>query len=269
VESFTVAATGALTEVSLLFLGTGSSFPADIHASADGRYLYVAVWGPPSFLDVLTVGRGCHLHLASSLEQAQARYYSITLLGTTGLLAVDNANSKLDLYRITNGTQLTLVSSTPSQLTGPDGAATATIGGQEYVFNGLATVNGPGEVEAHTVNRQGMLGYVPGSPAEDLHSSAGPYVLFDQSHQQVIESEEGGETLGVYGECGGALTFLSQAVLPQGFGPTVMTELGATLYMVANGADAVYSCTIGVGALTCALAATLPSHSLPEGINVL
>jgi len=58
-ESFTVdPVTGALAEVSMLIVGTGSSFPTDIHASADGTQVYVTLWGPPSFLDVLTVGSG-------------------------------------------------------------------------------------------------------------------------------------------------------------------------------------------------------------------
>jgi 6-phosphogluconolactonase (cycloisomerase 2 family) len=268
VESFAVATTGALTEVSMLFIGTGSSFPADIHASPDGRYVYVAVWGPPSFLDVLTVGSGCHLTLASSLKQATARYYSIALLGTPGLLAVDNANNKLDVYRITNGTHLTLVSSTPSQLASPEGAAAGALGHQEYVFNGLTT-GGPGEVEAHTVNGQGEVGPVPGSPAEDPNSRNGPYVFYDASHQQVIESEEDDDTLGVYGAQAGAQTLLSQATLPEGYGPTAMTEVGATLYVVANFDDVVDSCAIGAGVLTCALAGTLPYHALPEGIDGL
>jgi hypothetical protein len=43
------------------------------------------------------------------------------LLGHTGLLAVDSAGNRLDVYRITHGTRLTPVSATPSQLPAPAG----------------------------------------------------------------------------------------------------------------------------------------------------
>jgi hypothetical protein len=198
VESFAIApTTGALREVSSLVLPwtEETTIGGNVLAAPDGQEVYVSVPGQfadfPSFLDVLTVSPRCGLTLASSLEQPGVSYVSIALLGSAGLLAVDNARSTLEVYRITNGTQLTLASVTHSQLLHPSGAAAGQLGGQTYTFNGLTT-GGPGKVEAHTINGQALLGPVPGSPAEDPKSFNGASVFFDPTHQEVIEGETDG-----------------------------------------------------------------------------
>jgi len=269
VESFAAAATGALTEVSSILVGDHSTtFPGDIHVSADGHEVYLAVWGPPSYLDVLTVGSGCTLSLASTLENASAAYYAIALVNSGQLMAVDTQNSKIDIYKITNGTQLSLLTSTASQLASPDGAAAAVIGARSYVLNGMATA-GPGEAEAHTINAQGVLGAVPGSPQTDPNSIDSASVFYDASHHQLIAGEMFSGSLGIYGAKAGAFAFLNQVVLPGRTGPTAMSELGSELYVLSTTGFVVDACVVASGSLTCALAAKLPFGGVPKGIGVL
>jgi|GEM_PF-493741 polyvinyl alcohol dehydrogenase (cytochrome) len=270
VESFAVnSSTGALTEVSIITVGDGSTyFPGDIHVSADGKYLYLAAWGTPSYLDVLTIGSGCSLTLASSLAVPNKLYFSIALVSSSQLMAIDNQNGRIDIYSISGGTTLKLLSSNPSQLTSPDGAGAAIIGTRTYIFNGIGT-SGTGGVEVHTINAQGALGSVPGSPQMDPSSYDGAHVFFDRSHDQVIASEQYSNTLGIYGARGHAFAFLGQGALPAGRGiPTAMTELGSTLYVVTI-FGSVDACTVGSGSLSCSLAATLLPYTMANGIGAL
>jgi hypothetical protein len=171
-------------------------------------------------------------------------YYTITLVGHDGLLGVNTTGNTLDLYRISNGTQLTLVSSTPSQVHGPLSAASGQVGQQTLVFNGINATRGSSEAEAHTVDEQGTLGDVPGSPAVDGNATGGAWVWFDPAHQQVIESEQYSGTLGIYGAQGGALALLSQAPV-MGNGPGPMTQLGSVLFVDSSGVNA---CALQQGA---------------------
>jgi hypothetical protein len=289
VESFTVNhSTGALTKVTIMRAGQmGNYYPGDIHVSTDGNYVYVAISNAleelSSFLDVFTVGSDCSLSLASSLYSATANYVSIALLGATQLMAVDNWNGAIDIYQITNGIQLTLRTSTLSQLPGPSGAAAMPISSNSLVFNGINR-RSPSQLEAHTVSSQGTLGNVRGSPQTDLQGSDGAYVFFDQSHQHVIESEGDSHTLGVYGlsqekrkESGGyQLAFLGQAKLPGAhfLAPAAMTELSSELFVVVAGyysgyRGAVDACAIASGSLTCPFTMVLPNFTTPNGIGVL
>jgi hypothetical protein len=105
VESFSVAATGALTSVSVITVGFNDS-PGSILASADGKEVYVAAgFAPPnpSLLDVFTASTNCSLTLASSLEAPQKSYASLALVGSSQLMAIDYANSTIDMDQITKG----------------------------------------------------------------------------------------------------------------------------------------------------------------------
>jgi hypothetical protein len=270
VESFSVAANGSLSLVSTITVGTLLGTADDIHVSADGRYVYVALWNSlgPSYLDVFTVGSGCSLTLASTTQRANAVYYSIALISSTQLMAIDFLNSRIDIYQITNGTRLSLLTSTQSQLLGPSGAAAAQIGTRTYIFNGISTLL-PGEAEAHTVNSQGILGLVPGSPQIDIKSLDGAYVFFDRSHQQLIESEQLSNSLGVYGLRLGLFALLGHTALPGGNVPVALTELGSELFVINALSGIVDACAIGTGSLKCVWAATLSIFELPDGIGVL
>jgi hypothetical protein len=267
VESFTVnRTTGVLTEVSIIRLPGTYTMAGDIHAAADGHEVYVATFpvllGHYS-LDVLTVAPGCALKLATSVLPAHG-YYTLALVGRDGLLGVATEYDRLDLYRISHGTQLTLVSSTPSQVLLPMGAAVGQVGGKTDTFNGIGTT-GTSEVEAHTVSGQGVLGDVPGSPAVDSQGTWGAWVWFDPLHQQVLESESGSNTLGFYGAKGGALTLLGRAPVVGG-GPELMIQLGRLLFVENGWLDV---CLLRLGAATCHLAGTLPGGAAGWGLGVL
>jgi len=276
-DSFQVAADGTLTLVSAIKVANNSdSYAGDVHVSADGKYVYVA---DPPVLDIgsslivsLTVGSGCVLTLAGHVASGiQETYSAIALLDTKGLVAVDNMHSVIDVYQITNGTKLSLVSSTPSQLSRPNGI-TATMTGPlgPMVFNG--SIFSGGAVEAHTINGQGVLGSVPGSPAMDPNPSGnGAYVIYDAARRQVIESEVQSNTLGVYGAQNHQLAFLSQAAVPGSDEPTALAILGSELYVNEVMGGPIVSCAIGIGTLTnCQIAATLPTNTgHPEGIGVI
>jgi hypothetical protein len=267
VESFQVnPATGALTAVSIVPLPGNEGNAGDVHVSADGRFVYVASWAQISgvfSLDALTVGPGCTLSLAS-IVYPQGGYYSITLVGSAGLLGVNTYPGTLDLYRITHGTQLSLVTATPSQIAEPLGAASGVVGRQAAIFSGTNATQGPSEAEAYTVNGQGVLGNVPGSPAVDGSSVGGAWVWFDPVHQQLIESEQYSGRLGIYGQKGGAFAFLSHtAPFDGGTGP--MAQLGSVLFV---GNYAVHACMLAFGSAICYLALQLPYPGGP-GIGVL
>jgi hypothetical protein len=266
VESFSVnPATGALTEVSIIKLPGWSAPGGDVHVSADGKYVYVAQWaqlGGAYYLNALTVGSGCALTLVTHILSAGS-FFSIALVGRDGLLGVDTYGGKLDMYRISNGTQLTLASSTPSQIALPLGAAAGRVRRQTDVFSSGGLTISASEAEAHTVNGQGLLGDVPGSPATDSSGIGGEWVWFDPVHQQVIVSEEYSNTPGIFGAKGGALTFLSQAPVV-GTGPGPATQLGTVLFVDSSGVNA---CILAVGSAVCFQA--LYQQSLGLGIGVL
>jgi hypothetical protein len=272
VESFRVnPTTGVLTAVSIVHLPGTYSQAGDIHVSADGRAVYVASWADVflgvNYLHTLTVGAGCTLTLAQSLHLATAAYFSIALVGADGLLGVNTDGGTLDLYRITHGTQLTLVSSTPSQVSYPLGAAAGPVGATSYTFTGSGSAYQASAVEAHTVNGQGRLGPVPGSPAVDSSATQGADVLFDPLHQQVIESQQMSGTLGIFGISGGRLAFLSQVAVVDGTFPGPMVELGSVVF-VANGT--VDACLLKSGVARCMLAVVLPDNIYArQGIGVI
>jgi hypothetical protein len=204
VESFMVnRTTGALTKVSIVPLPYTYTTAGDTQVSADGRYVYVATYpvllGGFS-LDILTVGSGCTLQLANTILPVNS-YFSIALVGRDGLLGA--GATTLDMYCITNGAQLILLTSTPSQIVPPMGAASAQEKGRTCIFNGGGLTYNPSELEAHTVNGQGMLGNVPGSPAVDVQAKAGAVVWFDPLHRQVIESEGNDNILSIFEMKGG------------------------------------------------------------------
>jgi hypothetical protein len=258
--------TGVLTEVSILALPGAHSPAGDVQVAADGREVYAAQW--PSlaghfYLDALTMGAGCTLTLATHFL-APGSVYSIALVGQDGLLAVDDDGARLDMYHITNGTELTLVSSTPSQVIGPLGAASGQVGGQAYIFNGIGSAYHASEGEAHTVDGQGQLAPVPGSPAADHAGQGGPWVWFDPLHQQVIQSEAFSGALVIFGAKGDTFTLLSHtAPVLEGTGP--MAQLGSVLFV---GNYAINACMLAAGAATCYLALQLP-HPGGTGISVL
>jgi hypothetical protein len=253
VESFAVnATTGALTAGSSVPLPAPAAEHAiagDIHASADGRDVYVTVTPQISgaaYLDVLAVGRGCALTLAN-VTAVQQYYYWIGLVGTDGLMAVEGGTNQIDLYRITHGIQLSLISSTPSQGNEPLGAASGTLGGQTYVFTSLDF--SPGETEAYAVSPQGHLTPVPGSPATAPASAGSGAVWFDPLHGQLVQSETVSNTLSIYGRKNGQYAYLSHAALALGTAPGPMAQLGVVLFVVSDGS--INACLLRSGAATC------------------
>jgi hypothetical protein len=225
VESFAVAPTGALTEVSSVILDSVLEASLnDVQVSADGNYVYVTEASvisptPPSYLHVLTVGSSCSLTLVSSIEAPNRIYISIAPISSTQLMGTDMWNNSIAIYQITHGTKLTLLSLTPAQVFAPAGAAAGHIGAYTLVFNGGTNVSFESEGEVHTVNAQGILGSVPGSPARDPNGRGGEYVLFDHSHNQMIESDEASNALGVYGEQGGIWRSWASRSCPTGVVP--------------------------------------------------
>jgi hypothetical protein len=265
VESFTInASTGALTQVTSFLIGGSrtSLWPGDIHISANGLYAYVALWGPPSYIVAFTIGSGCTLNYASNTKNANAAFLSLTLVGNNGLMAVDAQNSQLDIYGITNGTQLKLVTTTPSQLYHPAGAATTGVPpATMQVFTA-----GDG-VQAYTVSLQGALTAEGGSPAEDPCWCTTYNMFYDPSYNQLTASEQG--SLGIYSLSGSAITFQSQVPLASGDdAPSAMTELDSDLYVLNSLSNTVDVCTLAAGSATCSLAATLPNGGYPQGIGV-
>jgi len=266
VQSWSVASDGSLTKVSTIDIPAAGS---DIKVSADGKYLYAVSWTTPASISTITVGSGCALTLAHTYTTSNSLYYAITLVGNKGLVAPDYNNDTIDVYSITNGTQLTLVSTTPSQVPYPGGAATvlrSPLG--PLVFDGS---NGAAEAEGHTINSQGILGTIPGSPASDPNSNVGANVFYDRSHGQITETEQFTNTLAIYGRQGNSFAFLSQVALPAGSFPfpTAQTELGSELYIVNELGASVVACAMGTGTATCSIAGTFPSGGIAQGIGVL
>jgi len=270
VESFTVATNGALTKVSSVTVGNGSTiWPSDVHVSADGKFLYVvdAFGFSMSTLSALTVGGGCALTLASTVTANGATYEATALIGSKGLDAV-NINGTIDIYSITNGTQLTLVTSTPSQLPSPDGAAAilkSPIG--PLVFNGMASFSS--ETEVHTINAHGVLGNVSGSPASDPSGANSAHVFFDASHGQLIAGEQISNSLGFYGKSGSAYGLLGHSSVATASAPAAMAELGSELYVTGQGGPGVDACVLSLGSAACTGAAMLPGGADPDGLGVL
>lgn len=269
VESFKVAADGALTQVSSVTVADGSStYGGDTHVSADGKFLYVAAWGSHlSTINVLTVGSSCALTLASTLTANGAGYFSIALLDGVGLEAVDSIGNFINIYHISHGTNLTLVSSTPAQvLFSADGAAAtlrSPIG--PLVFNGVA---GGTETEVHTVNAKGMLGNVPGSPASDPDGSDSVYVFYDALYGQLIGAEQFSNSLGFYGKVVSGYGLLGHSPVASAKFPAAMTEVGSELYILGQGGPGLDACMLALGSATCSPAASVPD-SAADGIGVL
>jgi len=266
VESFSVnPATRALTEVSIVPLAGEDSTAGDVHVSADGREVYVTqfplLFGS-YYLDVLTVGSGCALTLATHFYPPNG-YFTIALVGADGLLGVNTSGNTLDLYHICHGTKLTLVTSTPSQIMAPLGATSGLVGRQTYVFSGSGSTT-LSAVEVHTVNGRGVLGSVPGSPAMDSSSRSGPWVFFDRVHEQIIESELDSNMLGIFGAQGGVLAFLSHTAVVGGTSPGPMAQLGTVLLVaIYGGVDA---CVLTAGAASCLFA--VAQHTT-NGLGIL
>jgi hypothetical protein len=269
VVSWSVASTGALTKVSAITIPPAGS---DVKVSPDGKYLYAVSWNTPAAISTMTIGSGCTLTLAQTYTATTARYYAITLVADKGLVAPDYNNDQIDVYSITNGTQLMLVSTSPSQVPYPGGAATvlrSPIG--PVVLDGS---NGASEVEAHTINKQGTLGSVPGSPASDPNATVAANILFDAPLRQVTATEQfnGSQfanSMGIFGAKSGQLALLSHVSLPGSDFPTAQAALGTELYITNELGASVEACVMGKGTATCSLAATLTSGGITQGIGVL
>jgi len=267
-ESFTInSSTGALTEVSMVALGGASlqQVAGDIQVASSGLYVYVSLWGPPSYINVLTVSSGCSVKLANTLDVPQSSYVSIALIDNNSLLAVDKQNGRIDVYSITNGTQLALVSSTPSQLYRPIGAASFA---NPSPKTWIAFTTGEDGVEAYITNGKQPPNPMTGSPAEDPCYCNDSNVLVDAPHQQLVVTEQ--TSLGIFGVIGNTFTFLSQAPLASGdYGPSAMVELGSEVYVVNSLSSTVDACLMATGSASCSLIATLPTGGFPQGIGVL
>jgi len=274
VESFTVAANGALREINSISIADGvNAFAGDVHVSADGTVVYAAAWAKygspsPSVLATFTVGPVCSIRLAQNLAVSNTTYFSTALIAASTLMAVDSQNARIDIYSITDGTALRRLTSTPTQLKPePQGAASALVGTTTYVFNGLATF-ASSFAEAHTVDARGTLDAVPGSPASDPAGEDGAVLWFDQANGQLVEGE--GFTLGFFGVKNGTLTFLGHAALTTPYFSSAMTQLGTHLYVVSQTSPPIESCVLSYGAARCTQAARLPGGSDgSDGIGVL
>jgi hypothetical protein len=273
VDSFTVASTGALTEVSHVAIANGSSNnAADIHVSADGKYLYAVAAGSTGSLNVLTVGSGCTLTLTTTLNTPSGSIYEATALLDSKAIEAVNVYGTIDIYSITNNTQLALVSSTHSQVSTPAGAATilkSPIG--PLVLNGNLSA---AQLEAHTINSKGMLGSVPGSPASDSGATTTANLFFDPSLAQVTATEQfnGNQfanSMGIFGAKSGQLALLNHVALPNSYFPTAQAELGSELYITNELGSSVEACAMTHGSATCSLATTFSGGVIVQGIGVL
>jgi hypothetical protein len=273
VESFAVAGNGALTLVSSVQVADGSTYVAgDIDVAASGTKLFaanIATTGTNgSQLQVLTVGSGCKLSLASTLTVASSLYTAIEVVAPSALEAID-FNGHIDFYTI-SGTKLTLHTSNPSAITNPNGVDHLLAGKTLYSLAGQASV-GPPQAELDTTTN-GTLQPFPGSPATDGNPTAanGGYVTIDAAHKQGIESEPDSHTLGLFGLKAGKFAWLNDTSLTANdFDPSTSVILGSALY-VNNLYDAsfnsgpIMACTLAAGAITnCADVATRGS---PGGV---
>jgi len=273
VDSFSVGSNGALTKVSQVQIADGSSANAvDVRVSADGKYVYASAVGSAGTLNVLTVGSGCALTLTSSVNTPSgAVYEAMALLGTKGIEAV-NVYGTIDIYSITNNTQLALVSSTTAQVPFPAGAAfdpRSPIG--PLVFNGSV---GAGQLESHTINSQGKLGSVPGSPASDSSTTTTANLFFDPSLGQVTATEQfnGSQlsnSMGIFGAKAHQLALLSHVAMSGSYFPTAQAELGSELYITNELGSSVEACAMAHGSATCSLAASFLGGEIVQGIGVL
>lgn len=177
----------------------------------------------------------------------------------------------LDIYTIAaDGLTLSLQTTSTSQLTNPDGAASGTAGTTTFIFSGqLAT---PAGTEAHTLNTSGDLGTVPGSPQTDPASNYGANVLFTDG--LVTQTQQFSNSVGAYGRSGSSYAFKSHAALDStAVGPQAQTSISHFLLVENYGSRTISDCQLASSGVSgCVLAATLTSNgssSAADGIGVI
>lgn len=204
IQSYAIdSSTGLLTQVSTLAVNTGLGSPGDTKISRNGQDAYVAsynFYGGGQLISI-PLSSTCVFGTAAYFAVPSSDlYFSIVQVDATHLLAVNYYANANDIYTITGGTALTLERSNPSTISNPDGAATGTVSGQTYTFNGQA-VYGPPQAEADTYSAAtGMLAPAPGSPQTDGDASGnnGPNVYYAQAYNLLTQANSGFMSIAAY-----------------------------------------------------------------------
>lgn len=281
IQSYSInSSTGLLTQLSAVAVAKSNGGPSDSTISADGSDVYIAAFGESGSggsLITIPLSSGCALGAAVLYSVPTKNVLlSIALPDATHLLVVSSTNTN-DIYTITGGTTLSLEKSNPSSFNFPEGAATGTVAGQTFTFNGQAVPSGvvpQAEADRYTA-ATGTLTPAPGSPQTDGNPNAfnGPNVYFAQAYNLLTQSNTASNTVSAYSIAGGTFIYKNSAKLDRtSIHPVSQTLLANYLGVLSFTSGTIDACPVAAsGFSSCVLEATLTgggSGSEPGGLGV-
>lgn len=278
IQSYSINVSGALFQVSTLAVNRSSGFPGDTKISANGQDAYVTAY--------TTTGGGSLISLPLSSTCVLGTpvfftvpfsdtYFSIALPDATHLLAVNNGAQNgfigaNDIYTITGGVTLTLEKSNPSSIVLPDGAATGSVAGHMYTFNGQNAAGQPQAEADSYAPATGSLSSAPGSPQTDGNTNdfAGASVYFAPTFALLTQVFQGTNTVAAYSLAGGTFAYKDSVPLDPTSLSGAVSQASLSQYLgVLSGNGRIDACQLATsGVSSCVLEATLTGAGAPGAV---
>ncbi len=257
-NSFMINSDGSLTLVTHATV-EGSDVQA-IAVSPLGDVVFVNIFvssisGP---LDSFSIGSGCAITEAQHTDSRhEAGGLAVSQDGKI-LFASSPKAGLINAYTI-SGTSFTHLKSNKTNPSYPDGIATD--GKHLYVGGG----GGTSRTLAYSINSDGSLTSLPGSPAFDNQGIFSSQVWYDQTDKQLICSEQVSGSFGLFHVSGGTYSLVAH-VQGSGTYPTAMTQIGHTLIVTNDRGSNISIYNVAPGGITFKTTVSLPVSGSPDGI---
>ena len=257
-NSFKIHSNGSLTLVTHATV-EGSNVQA-IAVSPLGGVVFVNAFVSYSSapLDSFSIGSGCAITEVQHSDTGSAAGGLAVSKDGTLLFASSYVGGFINAYSI-SGTSFTLLKSNPANPGAPGGLVVA----GKHLYSGNAGSNS--ETGAYTINTNGTLTSLPGSPAIDSQGSNSAQVWFDHADKQLICSEQNSSSFGLFHVSGGTYSFLAH-VNGTGTTPTAMAQVNHILIVTNDSGGSISVYKVAPGSMTYKTTISLPASGNPNGI---
>jgi hypothetical protein len=240
VRSFKIdAKTGKLSTTPTTTANVGGG-PSDLAVS--GSTVFES--DPNNFIDVFTVGAGCHLGIDSQNSTEGERDIDIAAINPTTVVSADYDSSLIVVYTLQSDGKFAETTRDSSQIFDPQGVALYTSSNGLNVFTGQATDVQP-QTQGFKVKR-GVFTPLKHSPqiSSDESSSNGAAVTVSKANHLLAQADQGSGQIGWDNWSAGGMSYTGDTPLAHKYEPSELTILGNDLFVAQVEDGDVEACTL-------------------------
>lgn len=267
--SYPLNADGSLnSEASQVNTASGGT-PVDVVVTANGNVAYEDSEGVD--IESFGIGARCALTRLHAISATSQNSITLALLGSD-LLTTDLNSNNIIIYKLGSNGSISLLETVVGQISFPDSIAFQTYvknRQQHYrIFTGQVAYGPPQVQGGDFAKGKGTITFLQGSPASDPGGAGGATVIFDTTHDFLIQGEQFSDSLANYRVNASGLTFVSETHLAHNnTQPSAFAQLGTTLFVDGVYYGDIEACSLtSSGATNCATVATLSNSGVSDGI---